>query len=601
MSFANYFNSRAPRQLRRLFTSIDLLPIRFAVRAYNRQKLRGDARAALDVALLAFPQGLAYALIAGLPIAYGLFGSAFASIVGSFFAGSRFVVVGPTNATAVLTLSAFLAIGATEGEMAFLVPLLLLMVGAMQIAAAYLNIGSLIAYISRAVVVGYISAAAVLIMVNQIRNLLGIQVPDAPTLLMVLGGIVRALPETHWPTVAVSLATAATFLSLRRWTPKLPTAAITLLASMLFGLVARLLEHPVRMLPSVSASSFQVDLPQIDFAEINHLASAALAIAFLGILESASIGKSLAARAGERLHTNQEIFALGMANVGCSCLGGMPASGSLTRSALASASGAATPLASLYCGLLSLVLVFGLGMFLGHLPRAALAVVVVFVALSLINPRQIRFVVRATRADATVFAVTAGSALVFPLDTAIFIGAATSIVLFLEKAGEPELVEYTFTEDGQLAERRASEKRQLPEISIVHVEGSLFFGAAELLQEQIRRVCDDPNLRILVLRLKHAHHLDASAVLALEELVQFMRENGRGLIVSGARKEVFRICKRTGLLDLIGRDNFFVEWPQNPTLSTRNALKRAQQILGRKDATVRIFGEMRTKTPDTPS
>ncbi|MGH8020959.1 MAG: STAS domain-containing protein, partial [Opitutaceae bacterium] len=186
-------------------------------------------------------------------------------------------------------------------------------------------------------------------------------------------------------------------------------------------------------------------------------------------------------------------------------------------------------------------------------------------------------------------------ALLFPLDIAIFIGTATSIILFLDKAGEPELVEYIFTEEGQLAEMRSAGKRPLPEISIVHVEGSLFFGAAELLHEQIRRVCDDPNLRILILRLKHAHHLDASAILALEELVQFMRENGRGLIVSGARKEVYRICKRTGLVDMIGRENFFVEWPQNPTLSTRNALKRAQQILGQQKASVRVFDEMRVK------
>jgi sulfate permease, SulP family len=197
---------------------------------------------------------------------------------------------------------------------------------------------------------------------------------------------------------------------------------------------------------------------------------------------------------------------------------------------------------------------------------------------------QIRFVVRSTTIDAIVFFITAGTALVFPLDAAIFFGTAASIVLFLRQAGEPELIEYAFNAADQLAAVPLGEKRPLPEISIVHVEGSLFFGAAELLQEQVRRVCADPNLRIIILRLKHAHHLDASTVLALEELVLFMRENGRSLIVSGARKEVTRICRRTGLIDLIGRENFFIEWPTNPTLSTRHALRRAQQLLGRKDA-----------------
>ncbi len=595
MSFANYFTARAPAQLRRVALSIDLFPALRVLSGYNGRKLRADSQAALNVALLAFPQGLAYAMIAGLPISFGLFGSAIAGLVGAVFAGSRFVMLGPTNATAVLALSAFLASGATEAEMVFLVPLLLLLVGAMQIVAAYMNIGSLISYISRSVIVGYISAAAVLIIVNQIKNLAGIAVPDSATLIGVLSATVTRLHLAHWPTVGVAAGTAVAYLLLKRFTPRLPNVALALVASIGLGLLARHLGYPVAMLPSVPVSSFGLSVPDIDFGQINQLASAALALAFLGILEASSIGKSLAARAGDRLHTNQEIFALGMANLGCSFFGGMPASGSLTRSALASDSGSATSLASLFAGAICLALVFGLGGFLGYVPRAALAVVVVFVAISLINIRQIKFVIRATPTDAAVFAVTAGSALLFPLDIAIFVGAATSIVLFLSKAGEPELVEYVFTEEGQLAEMRSAGKRPRPEISIVHVEGSLFFGAAELLQEQIRRVCDDPNLRIIILRLKHAHHLDASAVLALEELVQFMRENGRGLIVSGARKEVYRVCKRTGLVDMIGRENFFVEWPQNPTLSTRNALKRAQQILGQKEASVSVFDDARAK------
>jgi SulP family sulfate permease len=218
----------------------------------------------------------------------------------------------------------------------------------------------------------------------------------------------------------------------------------------------------------------------------------------------------------------------------------------------------------------------------------------VFVAISLINPAQIRLVTKATRGDTAVFALTFGSALLFPLDTAIYVGAGLSIVVFLLQAGEPELVEYTYDDSGELSELQGGSRRN-PEISIVHVEGSLFFAAAELLQEQIRRVCDDPFLKIIILRLKNAHHLDASAILALKELVRFMREHDRVLIISGARKEVYRICKRTGLVDLIGRENVFLEWPQNPTLSSRNALKRAMVILDGDQPDISVFGETRMK------
>ncbi len=575
---------------------IDPLPIRHTVRRYDRQSARADWRAGINGALVAFPQGVACASIAGVPLTYGLFGSAVASIIGPLFTRSRLVVFGPTNATAVLLLSAFLVAGVDDPEQrAAMLAIIATMAGLLQIVAAYLNIASLVAYISRSVIIGYIASAVMVIIAHQAEYVLGVHADEAGTLIGVVGGTVAHLRETHWPTVTVASATAVTLVLLRRFAPRLPQVAVTLVVAAGLSEVASELGHPVAMLPALTAESWQATVPPLNFDNVHQLASAALALAFLGILESHSLGKLLAARAGERYHGNQETFALGLANLGNAFLGGLPASGSPTRSMLNFTSGAATPFASMICGGLTIALIFGLGGFVSAIPRASLAVIIIFIAASLFNLRQMRFVIRTTRIDATVFFVTAGAALVFPLDAAIFFGTATSIVFFLKQAGEPELIEYAFTPAGQLAAVPSGEHRPLPQISIVHVEGSLFFGAAELLQEQIRRVCADPNLRIMILRLKHAHHLDASAILALEELTQFMHHNGRGLIVSGARQDVFRICRRTGLLELIGRENFFVEAKHNPTLSTRNALKRAQQILGRHDADVRVFGETRMK------
>jgi SulP family sulfate permease len=586
---------RARGHLRQVLGAVDWVPWRRTLQGYDRARGRADLMAGLNGALVAFPQAVACAAIAGLPLTHGLFASAIATTMGALFSRSRFVVMGPTNTTAVLLLSAFLASGiADEAARPAVVALLVLMTGALQVAAAYLNIGSLVAYVSRSVIVGYISAAVVLIIANQAGNLLGVEVADAATLYGMARAIAAEIATPHWPTVGVAGATAAVYLVLKRFTPRAPNIAITLAVSAAFGLVATRFGLQIDVLQSVHAAGWTLTWPDLDAGLLSRLANASVALAFLGVLESSSIGKLLAARAGDRFNTNQEIFALGMANIGCAIGGGMPASGSPTRSMLNYASGAATPAASIICGLLTVVLVFVLGPWMDAIPKSSLAALVVLTAVGLFNVRQIRFVVRSTPGDAAVFAATAVSALVFPLDFAVFVGTATSIVFFLRKAGEPELAEYAFNPEGQLTEIGRADRRPLPEISIVHVEGSLFFGAAELMQEQIRRACEDANLKIIILRLKHAHHLDASSILALEELVDFMRENGRGLIVSGARKDVVRICKRTGLLDLIGRENFFPEFPQNPTVSTRNALRRAQEILGQKEADVRVFSEMRT-------
>jgi sulfate permease, SulP family len=121
------------------------------------------------------------------------------------------------------------------------------------------------------------------------------------------------------------------------------------------------------------------------------------------------------------------------------------------------------------------------------------------------------------------------------------------------------------------------------------VEGDLFFGAAEILNEQVRRICEDPNLQVIVLRMKNAHHLDATCALAVEELLRFARDRGRHIIVSGAHREIYKVFRDSGLLPMLGRENFFMDVPSNPTLSTRNALRRAQKLLGSREANIRIF------------
>mgnify|MGYP002397103540 CR=1 FL=1 len=277
-----------------------------------------------------------------------------------------------------------------------------------------------------------------------------------------------------------------------------------------------------------------------------------------------------------------------MANVGCAFFSGMPASGSLTRSVLSWGSGGRTPLASLITGIICALGVVLVGHYIQYIPKATLAVMVISIGISLLNRHAIHICMRSTRSDASVFVLTLLAGLFFPLDTAIYFGVGLSIVLFLRKAATPELVEYGFSEEGELTEIEAGERRQ-KEISIVHVEGNLFFGAAELFRDQMRRICADDNLKIVVVKMRNAHHLDATAVMALEELLSYMRELDRILLLSECRIEHIRIFKSSGLLEQLGRENVFPDNAQNPTLATARALKRAMQIMGGDEAKIRIY------------
>ncbi len=265
------------------------------------------------------------------------------------------------------------------------------------------------------------------------------------------------------------------------------------------------------------------------------------------------------------------------------------------------ASGAVTPISAIVSGVLCLIGALTVGPLVAFMPKATLAALVMCVAAGLINPKQIRVAMRATRSDAAVFLITLGTSLMVPLHVAIFTGVGASLILYLHKASRPSLVEYEFNQEGHLMEASRPGVRQNPAVSIVHVEGELFFGAADLFRTQIQDICEDGNLRIIILRLKNARHMDATSILALEELIHALRADGRDLIISGVMKDIYRVLRDSGMVDVIGKDNIFLSSPANPNLATRNALKRAQQILGTTDADVRIyFDPSKKKDPSEP-
>jgi SulP family sulfate permease len=341
------------------------------------------------------------------------------------------------------------------------------------------------------------------------------------------------------------------------------------------------------------------------FRDLSELVGVACALAFVASLENSLMSKSLSSRSGERSEGNQDMFAVGIVNIATSIASGMPASGSLTRSTLNDASGARTRLSSFYSGLYTLsfaLLIAAAGHWglplIDYVPRSALAALVIALSFSLFNRRAIRICMHSTRDDALVLICTLIATLLAPLYVAIFIGVGISISLFLRKASRPQLVEYGFDEGGELREMvHAKRSRPIPAISIVHVEGDLFFGAAELFRTQIQRTVADPDVQVIILRLKNAWHLDATSVMALEDLIRFMRGKGFHLIVSGATREVYRVLRNSGVLMTLqegcdrekGESNLFLSHPRNPNLSTRAALMRAQDLIGTDKARIRIF------------
>ncbi len=582
--------------------TLDPFPIRKWLQGYGPKRLKADLKAGFSVTMLDLPQGMAYAAVAGLPLQFGTMCSAVSGIVGSLFGSSRFTVLGPTNATAFMIFSYFAAEPALDRVS--LMPLLVFMVGALLLFGSFLRVAELAQYISRTVIVAYVTGAALLIMANQLAHVMGVPMMvlledgssfQARTLPGIVIHLVKSIPQAHWQSLGVATGTAMIYFAFRRFRPAWPALALALILASVGCLVLASIGIEV---PTYANARFGIlDLlpPFPDFvsprflSDFSRLFGLALALAFLATIESSSMAKTLASVSGQRVDANQDMFSLGMANLSCAYLSGMPSSGSLTRSALNQQSGARTPFAALFNGLFCLIGALSLGHLVGFIPRASLAVLIICVAGSLIQQRNIRICLSATGSDALVFLVTLAATLMVPLHVAIFTGVGISVMLYLRKASQPSLVEYEFNQEGHLAEAAKAGVRQTPSVSIVHVEGELFFGAADLFRTQIQRTCGDPNLRIIILRLKNARHMDATSVIALEELVALLRRDGRDLLISGVMKDVYKVLRDSGVVDIIGKENIFPASPSNPNVATRNALKRAQEILGTTEADVKIF------------
>ncbi len=575
-------------------------------RHYSTSKLRADLVAGATLTLVSVPQAIGFALILGLPPMSVVYSVVIGGFFSALFFSSHYHVFGPTTSVCLIT-AATIAANANLG----LAPLplaayLAFMIGSVQLIAGLLNFGEVTKFISRSVVISYTTAIGILLMANQSPNFLGFKVPSGEPFVTVIAEVVHAIStaNTSWWAIGIGVATLAIFLGIRRFRKTWPEALIGLAA---LGILSRvfaffvtrdhifgLQELPFRIVKDEGALSAVLPtlkgLPSLgsQMHMLPELLSTVIAIAIIGMLEATAITKTLAAKSGQHLEPNQELMGMGVGNMVVGLFGAPPASSSFSRSAVNFQSGAASQLSSMLSSVVVLLVLFFFTPVFNYIPVAALAMHLMRVGFKLINPSQIRVSMRSTRSDAVVFIATMTAALFLRLDTAIYVGIGVALVLFLQKTSTPSLVEYAFNETGQLSEVQDPAMRANPQISIIHVEGELFFAAADLFQEQVRRLAEDANIRVFILRMKNARHLDASTVMAMENLHDYLRKNDRYMLISGCNEDVMKVLRRSGLLHELGTENVFPA-ETNLTMSTKRALRRATELLRTRRADIRLF------------
>lgn len=570
-------------------------------RAYKASFLPADALAALAVLFLAVPQGLAYATVAELPPAVGLFAAAIPAIVGSLLRSSSHVVAGPTNAVSLLVGGAILA-GLGQGDPVGTALTLALLVGVFQVTAGVLRLGAIVDYISSAVVLGYITGAAGLIGLGQLYNVVGTSGPRG-TVWITISGWVDTLPNLHPLALGFTLATVAVVLALRwfnaRTGKRIPGAIVTMSLAIAVNIGFGLESYGLGVVSDVQA--IPSGLPPLTIpglGRISELLPMAIACTVLSLVESSAVARSIAAKTGQRLEPSTEFFGQGMSNIAAAFFGGYPVGGSLGRSALNHQSGARTRVAGILSGVFMLGVLLALGPVLNHTPLPALAGLLVVVAWDLVDVPRIRKTVRSSKADALAFVATVLGTWVTSLDNAIYLGAGISIVLFLRNARFLKVRELIVGEQGILKERSPGESfkadQRCPRIKILHIEGSLFFGAAGELQTALDDATRDPIVEVLIVRLKRSRSLDATTAAVFESTAKLLHAKNRHLILVGMRPDIMEVLERSGVASSIGEANIIPT--REKWFSALDAARDRAVALCQKDCQTCPFSKARFTT-----
>jgi SulP family sulfate permease len=556
-----------------------VVPALGVLRGYRAHDARADLVAGLTVAAVAVPQAMAYAMVAGLPAEYGLYTAIVMTAVGAVFDSSRQLINGPTNAISIAVLSAIAAVPPDQKIQAAI--LLAFMVGCVQLAITLLRLGDLSRYISHSVIVGFTLGAGTLLVLDQVKNLLGMKaMGDAHAHFLVRfwtsltegGGI-------HPETAAVGLGTIALVLGLRAakrrfaWTllPDLLLVVIVMAAIVgLAGLDAR----GVKVVGEIPAQLPSFAAPTLDAAWIRDLSTGALAIAVLGLLEAISMAKAIAAQTKQKLDMNQQCLSEGLANFTGSFFHCFPGSGSLTRSAINQQAGASTQWSGVWSAVAVALIMLVFAPYARFIPRAALAGILMVSAYKMVDWHALSYHWRATSFDAAIVAATAIAAVAISVEFCVLVGVFMSFLLTVPRAGRMLLTEFVVTPEGGVHER-LPEDVPCDRILVFGLEGEMFFGATAALESHLETIEERVTERteFVVLRVKRARNPDAVGVTLLEGFLDRLAARGVRVLLCGVRPEFHDKLGRTGLVNRL-REEIFLEQPVRQT-ATLAAIRHA--------------------------
>jgi SulP family sulfate permease len=527
----------------------------------HRGTVKADLMAGLTGALVALPQGVAFATIAGMPPEYGLYAGMIPAVIAALFGSSWHLVSGPTTAASIVLFSV-LAPHAEPGSAEYvrLALTLTFLVGLIQVVMGLAKLGTLVNFISHSVVTGFTAGAAILIASNQVKHFTGLAIPRGSDFATTWGTAFSRAGEINPDIFLVAMATLLLGIGVKRWLPRWPYMIVAMLGGS--ALAAALSAWKGVTLPTVGAlpaSLPPLSAPSLDGETIRAVTSGVVAVTLLALTEAVSIARALAARSGQHVDGNQEFVGQGLSNLIGSFFSGYVATGSFNRSGVNYAAGAKTPIAAMLAGVFLLVLVLFVAPWAKFLPNAAMAGILFLVAWGLIDFAEIRHVLKTSRAESAILLGTFAGTLFLTLEEAIIIGVLMSLSLYLARTSKPQV--RVRAPDPHHAKRKFTDAANVEECSqlrFVRIDGSLFFGATAHVREVLaEQDLAHPEQKHVAIVAHGINFIDLAGAHYLAEEAKQRHAGGGGLYLVRVKDTVQEQLAESGALKEIGGGNMF--------------------------------------------